>query len=188
MGVWGSRGGASCRICYDGWASRTPSINHGLHNTLLFIATLALVGRSSALVFSSPLLLPWNTGSVQPEMRPRRGGPYDVIGSSEGKDGASLHSSFAAVVLPFHLYFGSGPHRTRTRSWSQSDSRNALRLPRPRRRKWRPSVLSWRTPTAGWPVSPFLETASPPPFPLVRPFPNLCLLLSQLEAKLQMLR
>jgi hypothetical protein len=185
MGAWGSRGGVSCRIRCDGWASHMPSINHGLHSALLFIATLAPIGRFSALVFSSPLLHPWNVGSVRPEMRPRRGGPHNVVCSSGGKDGASMLSPFAAVVLSSHLSFGSGPRQTRTRSWSQSDSGNALRPPRPH---FGLRTLSRRTLTAGWPVSPFLVTVGPPPFPLVCPFPDLRLLLSELEMELQTLR
>jgi hypothetical protein len=75
---------------------------------LLFIATLASAGHFPTLVFSSPLLHPWNVGSVLLEMHLRRGGPLDAICLSKGEGGVSLFPPIAATrfLLTFVLVQG----------------------------------------------------------------------------------
>jgi hypothetical protein len=98
---------ATIGVC-AGWAPRQPSINCGLYSVLLFIATLALAGRFPALVFSSPLLYPWNMGNALLETRPRRGGPLDAVCSSRGEGGVSLFPPILAArfLLTFVLVQG----------------------------------------------------------------------------------
>jgi hypothetical protein len=90
------------------WAPCQPSISCGLHSALLLIATLASAGRFPALVFSSPLLHPWNIGNALPETCLRRGGPLDVVCSSKGEGGVSPFPPIAAAcfLLTFVLVQG----------------------------------------------------------------------------------
>jgi hypothetical protein len=87
-----------------GWAPHKPFINYGLHSVLLFIATLALFGQFSVLVFPSLFLHPWIMGNALLVTCLRRGGPSDVVCLNKGEGGISLFPPIVSFLLTSFAY------------------------------------------------------------------------------------